>query len=258
MKIWLQTSTAIGRDPLWTPYEESLKKHSQKIARQGTTVDVHGVEHMSTGIDRSAYIEYLNTSMVINNAVRAEREGFDAFALTCMLDPGFFELKEVVDIPIAFSLECSAHFASIFAPKFALLAYNEVILRRMSERIKFYGVEDKLVPSPSFTVTLEALQGGFKDPEPLLKLARPVVKKAAENGADMLISLCGCMNMIFVTHGIKAIEGIPIVDSVGISIKTAELMVDFRKMGMERVSRGLYSRLGKEELATVRKLYKVE
>lgn len=258
MRIWLQSAAALGRDSMWADYEKVLKKHVQAVARPDTTVDLHGVKVMTTGIDRSHYFESLNTAQIINNALKAEKKGYDAFALACMLDPGFFELREVVNIPIAFSLESACYVSCLLAPKFALLAYSDIMLQRLTEYVKHYGLGERLVPSGCFSTTLEALQDGFKDPEPLLKGAREVAKKAAEQGADMLISTCGCLNMIFINHGIREIEGVPVIDSVGTVVKTAEFLVDLKNIGVDRVNRGLYTRVTKEELSAVRKLYKIE
>ena len=152
MKIWLQSASAIGKDPLWEPYEKSLIEHALKVPRSGTTVDVHGVDKMSTGIDRSRYIEFLNTPKIIDNAIQAEGEGYDAFALTCMLDPGFYELREVVDIPVVFPLETSCHIACLLAPKFAILAHSDIQFQRITESIKRYGLQERLVPCPSFRI----------------------------------------------------------------------------------------------------------
>jgi len=125
MRIWLQSASAIGKDPLWESYEKALIEHAQRVPRPGTTVDVHGVAKMSTGIDLSRYIEFLNTPQIIDNAIQAKRGGYDAFALTRMLAPGFFELREAVDIPVVFAFETSCHIACLLGPKFALLAYRE-------------------------------------------------------------------------------------------------------------------------------------
>ena len=258
MKIWLQSADAVGTDPLFEPYQNALIQHSQKVARPGTTVDVHGVEVSSTLLDRSRYIESLNTPQIIDNALRAEREGYDAFALTCMLDPGFYELREVVDIPVVFPLETNCHIACLLAPKFALLGHNEHILRRRTEYVKNLGLGERLVPCPSFSVSLVALSGGFNNPEPVIKEVRGVARKAAEQGADMLVSLCGNLTMILVTNGITEIEGIPFMDSVGVAIKTAELLVDLKKMGVDRVRRGLFTPLTKEQLSDARRLYNAE
>lgn len=258
MRIWLQSGAAIGKDQLWESYEKVLVKHAQEVARPGNTVDVHGVEVMTTGIERSRYIGSLNTLQIVNNAIKAEKEGYDAFALTSMLDLGFFELREVVDIPVALSLESACHVACLLAPKFALLGYNDISLRRLTEHIKHYGLGERLIPSGSFATTLEVLQEGFKDPEPVLKGVRQVARKAGEQGADILISTCACLSMILVANGIREIEGIPVMDSVGTVVKAAELLVDLKNIGVDRVNRGFYTRMTKEELRAVRKLYKVD
>jgi Asp/Glu/hydantoin racemase len=251
MRIWLQSGAAVGTDLLWEPYERVLRSHAQKIARPGNTVDLHGVKQMTTAVDRSYYLSTLSTLQVVDSAIKAEEEGYDAFALTSMLDLGFFELREVVNIPVVLSLETTCHIASLLAPKFALLGYNEISIRRLTELIKHYGLSERFVVGGSFTTTLEALQEGFKDPEPVLKGAIQVARKVREQGADMLISTCACLNMILVANGIREIEGIPVIDSVGTAIKTAELLIDLKGIGIDRVNRSLYSRLKKEELVTI-------
>lgn len=258
MRIWLQSADAVGHDPLFEPYQKALMKHAKEVARPGTTVDVYGVKVGATGLDRSRYLEFLNTPQVIENAIRAEREHYDAFAMTCMLDPGYYELREVLNIPVVLPLEANCHVACLLAPKFALLAHNDILLRRQTNYVKHLGLGERLVPSTAFDVSLPVLQNGFKDPEPVVKEVRAIARKAGENGADMLVSICGNLTMILVSHGITEIEGIPFLNSVGTAIKTAEFLVDLKKIGIERVKRGLFTRPGKEEVAAARKLYGVE
>lgn len=258
MRIWLQSVGAIGKDPMWKPYEKVLVAHAKKVVRPDTEVTIHGVQVMTTGIDRSHYFESLNTAQVIDNAIKAEKEGYDAFAVNCMMDPGFYALKEVVNMPVAHALEACCYVAAMFAPKFALLSYNEIQRRWVVDVVKQYGLGERLVPSRSFATTLEALVTGFNDPSQVLKGAKEAAKTAADNGADMLVPTCGCLNMVLVANGIKEIEGIPVIDTVGTVLKTAELLVELKKIGLERVNRGLYSRVTKKELSTVRKMYGVK
>lgn len=74
----------------------------------------------------------------------------------------------------------------------------------------------------------------------------------------MLIPSCMCLNMIFAKNGVKDIDGVPILDTVGALVKTAELMVDPKAIGISRSKSGLYAPVSKEELTQVRKLYGVE
>lgn len=258
MKIWLQSADAFENSPLFEPYQRALMKRAKEVARPDTTVDVYGVEVCATGLDRSRYLEFLNTPQVIDNAIKAEREHYDAFAMTCMLDPGYYELREVVNIPVVLPLEANCHIACLLAPKFALVAHNDIILRRQTNYVKHLGLGERLVPTPAFNVSLPTLLKGFDDPEPVLTEVKKIAIKAAENGADMLISLCGNLTMILVSQGITEIENIPFMDSVATAIKAAELLVDMKKIGIERVRHGLFTRPHKEEVAAARKLYGVE
>lgn len=256
MKIWLHSATALETDPAFEPYRKALIKHSQKVARTGTQVDVHGgIEVMSAMMDRARYIQSLNIPNIVDNALQAEKEGCDAFVLTCMYDPGFYDLREVLSIPVVFPLETCCTLACLLAPKFTLLGHSDIHLRRLTDMVKNYGLSERYVLCPSFNISLQAMNAGFTDPEPVLKELRPIVKVAAQQGADMLISTSGNLNMILVTHGIKEIEGIPFMDSVGAGIKAAELLVDLKNIGIERARRGLFTPLSKEQLAHVRRIY---
>lgn len=258
MKIWVQSTSALDKDQLWEPYARVLRKHVQETAKPGTTADVHGVEVMSPAKSWLSYAELLNVAQEVNNAIQAEREGYDAFVLLCMSDPGFYELRQVVNIPVVNAGETAFHMASLLAPKFALLAYNEAPLRKQTENARHYGFGERLVPSGAFGLTLTELQGGFSDPEPVLKGAREVARKAKEQGAAMLIPGCNCLNMILVANNIREVEGIPVLDGVGTAVKMAELLVELKGMGIDRSSLGSYTRVSKEELIAIRKLYGVE
>ena len=67
---------SLAVDPVWAPYQESLKKHVQGVAREGTQVDVHGVKFVDPMLERSHYVRYLNEAQVIENAITAEMEGY--------------------------------------------------------------------------------------------------------------------------------------------------------------------------------------
>ena len=81
MRIWYQSSVAIGRNPVFRPYEEAIARNMRTVARPDTTVDIHGVERMTPHYERSRYARYLNGISIVRNAVRAQAEGVDADAI---------------------------------------------------------------------------------------------------------------------------------------------------------------------------------
>ena len=255
MRIWYQSSIPLGVDPGFSAYEESLRKHCREVARSDSSVDVYGTEVLSEKIESSRYIESLHISHILKNAIRAEREGYDVFAMGCMLDPGFLDVREVIRIPVVFGAEVCFHLACMLAQKFALLGYNEGVLRRVSQEVEKYGLEKWLIPSDSFSISLIELQNGFKRPQHIISEVGSIAGKAAGRGAGALLSTCNCLNMILVDNGVREVEGLTVVDNVGVTVKAAEFMADLNKIGIGRSKKGAYAPLAREDLANVRKMY---
>lgn len=258
MQIWYQSSTSLGVDPIWRPYQESLERHVQKVARPGTKVEVHGVEFTHPLVEQSNYVKYLNQAQIINNAIRADREGYDVFCLGCTLDPGFLEIREVVNIPVAFLSESCFHLASILANKFSLLSYNKSILLALEQKIRQYGLEKQFIPCSPFSLTMPDLLSGFDNPEPIVDAVKQAGREAIERGAGILLSSCNILNMVLVNCGLREIDGVFILDTAGALVKVGEFMVDLKQAGISRSKSGLYSPLSKEELTNIRRTYGIE
>ena len=159
MKIWYQSYSPVGTDSRWGYYEEALKKHIPKIARPDTEVDIHGVEVFAPKMLKSSYLQYLHIAQVFEKALQAEREGYDAFVLGGMRDFAYLELKELIDIPVAFIAEASYSLAYLLALKFSIIEINATGLQARAALMKRYGVEDRGMPPQRI---------------PLLKLELPV------------------------------------------------------------------------------------
>jgi len=74
-----------------------LKNYVKKVARPDTKVDVHGVAKYSPKMPDSDYMQFLHLPQVIENALQAEREGYDAFCIGGTLDLGHIYLREILD-----------------------------------------------------------------------------------------------------------------------------------------------------------------
>ena len=68
-----------------------------------------------------------------------------------------------------------------------------------------------------------------------------VTKKAGEavaNGASVLIPSALPLGLWLLQQGINEINGAQVLDSLGCALKMAELMVDLRKIGIQRAAYG--------------------
>jgi len=255
MKIWYQSGASLGRDPSWTEYETTLKTYLNKIARPGTQVDVHGVELFSHTDDKFRYEEYFHDRQIVENAIRAEREGYDAFCVGCARDPAAVALREVVEIPVCNLLETSMHMACLLSPNFSLLAHGKALLRRQVELVKRYGLSDRFIECSSFEVTLDDLQGGFRDPRVVVDPAKAVAREAASKGVCMFVNACGCLNAIMGKFCLREIGDIPVLDGAALAIKVTEMLVDLRGIGVNRSKLGSFTPVPKHVLKSVLELY---
>ena len=259
MKIWVQSGSGLAKDAktasYGSHYEEFLKKHFQKVARPGTSVDLFGIEGTPVGKDRYYSSQHVVEAAIIKSALRAEKEGYDAIAVLITLDLGFHEIRELVDIPVVFNTESSLHIACMSASKFAFMTHNQPLLLRMSELPKRYGLSERMVPGGYLNLTYDDFPKMYKDPKPYIERFAEEARRVIKQGADVLLFAGNPVNMFMVEQGVKEIDGVPVLDVCGTLIKVAELMVDLRKMGISRSKRGLCAPPSKEELVQLRKLY---
>jgi len=249
----------MGFDPRWKNYEEDLKNYVQKVARPGTKVDVHGVEKIAPRLIDSDYIYFLHIPQVIENALQAEREGYDAFCFGGALDVGHVYLREVLDIPVAFIAESSFYNACLLARKFTIIGINEGILRRQMELVKFHGLEERCVPGVHLGSSLLELVELFgENPQRVIDMFTEAARKVIAQGAGAIVPGYGALGAFFGQRGVRDIDGVPIVDIIAALIKTTEMLVDLKNLGVKRSRIGFYTYTSKEELIAARKLYGVE
>lgn len=257
MKILYQSAMALG-DPHFEAYEQFLKEHAQECVKPGTTVTVRGVKAHHPAMSHSFYIESLNSAGAIDNAIQAEREGYDAFAFGCMTDPEHRSIRECVTIPVAFALEASIHLACLLADKFTFLSHHAWLLQRAEGLIKEYGLWERYVPAGYKGFPEMDPMENFKDPGRLVEAISEQASEAVSKGASMLILSCLVCTAATIRHGIRSINGVPILDSSGAVVKTAEFLAEMKEIGIERSKQGLRAPLPREEVLEARKLWVAE
>ena len=256
MRIWYQGYVPTGFDSAWKTAEEYTAKYVRKVARPDTTVDIHGVEKMAAKMVDSEYIQFLHVSQVIEKVLQAEQEGYDAVCIGGTLDLGHTLLREILDIPIVFIAESSFHAACLLARKFGIVSIQEGILRRQMELVRYHGLEQRCVPGihlGSAMVEVGDLLG--KDSKRFTDMFKEAARKLIAAGAGAIVPGQGFVGAFFGEQGIRDVDGIPIVDTMAVLIKTAEMLGDLQKLGMKRSRAGQYTYASKEELLAARKLY---
>ena len=256
MRIWVQSAIAIGKDAQAGSYEKSLKRRTQEVARPDTIVDVHGIDVAPPGPDRYHLTEHIAISWIVKNARRAEKAGYDSFVVVCTLDPGFYELREMLDIPLVYILESSVQLACLLAPKFSFLTHNELLLLRVTEKVKQYGLGERMTPGACLDISVKDINTMYENPRPYLDALIEKGRKVIEQGANIILVSGNPVNLFLLDQGVREIDGVPILDVCGATVKFGEFMVDLKNIGIVRTKKGLYTTPSKEELATLLTFYR--
>lgn len=233
MKLMLSDPIpAMPGNPHWPWY----KKTVDAVARPGTTVDFVSLPDGYFSLPIGAYAFSYNAIGMVQNAYRAERKGYDAFLIGCAGDPGLKEARGLLNIPVVAPTESAAHLASMLGNRFSIIAFDPGAYARFESLIREYGLGNKLAGvrcHPAFIQQsyFSLMFSGDEGQKKFVELVTEEMSKAVrEDGAEALILGCTISSTVLTMHGIHEVDGAPILDSVAVEIKTAETLVDLRRV----------------------------
>ncbi|MGH9920159.1 MAG: aspartate/glutamate racemase family protein, partial [Nitrososphaerales archaeon] len=159
--------------------------------------------------------------------MRAEREGYDAVAISCFFDPGLREARSLVEIPVVSLCETSLYVATAAGGRFGLIGLGPMQMFVLDELVERYGARNRVVATlpmdpPVTEHDLEHIHGGGGA---LVERVEAVARKAVALGADLIIPAEGVLNTALVRRGVKTLAGVPVLDAYGTLLCHAEMLV---------------------------------
>jgi len=174
--------------------EKDRGKRFEKYVRPDTEVDVVFIDYGPSSIE-SRYDDVMAAPFAVKKAEWAEKNGYDAVAVSCMMDPGVKAAKEALDIPVVGPKEAANQLAQILGDKVATIYPRGITVLELSQN-----------PSKTFEV--------------LLKNS----KSALNGGAQVLI--LGCTGLTGFGKRLQEELGVPVLEGEGLALALAQLFVD--------------------------------
>jgi allantoin racemase len=239
-----------------------LAERALAVLGASTHADVHGVAPGTFPRDippvhmhHYRWANHLITIQVVENAMRAEREGYDAFALSCFIDPGVDLARSVVSIPVISSLWTSLTLAATVGRSYGLITLDRDTADAQANLVRDYGFSDSMMAIESLDppVTEHDLDGAFSEKSELVERFRGHAERLVAAGADVIIPAEGLLNTIMVRHGVQTVLDCPVVDSYGGLLALAEMLVQQRRQsGLTAGRRGAYAKPSTELIGHLR------
>jgi len=244
MRIWHQSFTVLEDLPA---YRAAMEAHVRKVVRPDTEVEMHGVlpgtypsNYPGTDLAYSALFAIHGMQWLVQ-AIKAQKGGFDAFAMATIPNPLIREIRSLVDVPVVGYGEASFHLACMLGRRFGLMLFIDRMIPLYEEQIAGYGLTTRCAAIVPAGLTFQDVLPAFANPEPLLARFRESARTLIKSGADVIVPGEMPLNVVLATHGVSEVDGVPIVDGLAVTLKLAELFADLkRSVGLAQSRHGWF------------------
>jgi allantoin racemase len=223
MRIWYQSFTDPAKD---TGYLRRLRDYLGGIADPGTEVDLDGLTPSASAFSR---LNELRCGLhAINRAIEVEAEGYDAVVIGHFQEPGLYEARSSVDIPVVGLGEASMHYALHAGRRFGLVTIHPIFTPIHQEQADRYGVASRLVGVTAMDAPLSDIIGAFTDDdaaERTLAAFAAAAEPLVDAGADVLIPAGGLPGLLIAARRGYAVRSVPVLNPLAIALKRAEMEV---------------------------------
>jgi len=264
MKIWYQSYSRYGYEAVWDEYGRTLEEKCRRILRPDVQIHVIGMPVMIRDIENWKALQYYQNVQVMNNMLKAEKEGYDAFVIGCTLDTGLAEGKSLLNIPVVGISEAAFHIAMTMGRLFAVVSSSPAFPEVWGELVVRYGVNSRYLSGPyMLNASEEEIASTLTQPQALIEKFKSAAERAVADGASVIIPAPAFLTTLAHRAGLTQIQGALVLDTVSVAVKTAEMLVDLKKIGIEPCRRiGVYCRpneeFRKEALSRLRPVFKIE
>ena len=235
MKIWYQSFVDYENA---STYWDTLRPYLDGISQADTTFHVEGI----TPFDSYAhpFVEFRCAREMICNAIRAEREGYDAFIVGHFQDSGLYEARAAVDIPVIALGEATMLWACQMGQRIGAVTINPRFIPGHLHQIEKYGLSKRVTNVEAMTFEPGQVLAAFGDVAKTEAVRAEFDRQAMpmiEAGVDVLIPGGGLPMLLFSEVDNHNVGGAPVLNGIPIIVKMAEMAVEMKRLTGQSVSR---------------------
>jgi allantoin racemase len=234
LRVWYQSFTDHDETRL---YHDRLEAHLNAAASEGNRIEVVGMRPPA----RKHRITELRCALeAVRNAVRAEREGYDAFILGHFQDAGLWEARSAVKIPVVGLGESAMLHACTLGHSIGLVTIHPLFISIHHDQIRRYGLEHRVVSVVAVDSSAGDYVRAFADPEAARALAAEYERKIGDlvkQGIEVVLPAGGLPSLLFGAQMTLSAAPAAVLDSTAIAVKSAEMAVDLMRFNGTAPSR---------------------
>ncbi len=242
--LYLQPSVGDKVNPMATEkFNNLIQEYLDRHTSPGYKISIRNIAYGGE-LPTSEYYVCVSAPYIVEEMLKAEKEGYAGIIVGCFGNPAVREAREVVNIPIVGPGEAACHLACLLGDRISILGTGAIIPHKglkLNEKYhhQFYtsiwrevqaqGLLGRVISIRTTGRSSEGGTGAFAEAgleseyEALLKQG---VKAIEEDGADVLV--LGCALMMGVADKLQKELGVPVVDSTLAAIKFVEMLISMK------------------------------
>jgi Asp/Glu/hydantoin racemase len=234
-RLWYQSFTDPDVD---TPYFVRLGDFVRSVVGPGFEVDPHGLQPG----DRYLHpiTEFRCAAQVIANALSAEQEGYSAFVIGHFQEPGLYEARAAVDIPVIGLGEVTMLHACTLGRKIGLVTINPVFIPYHEDQIARHGLGERVVAVRAVQAQVEHYNRAFDDEDEYRRMRDDFVRQVKpmlELGVDVIIPAGGYPMLLFGREPGFTVGGATVLNGLPVAVAAAETAVRLKHLNGTGTSR---------------------
>ncbi|MFC3219472.1 aspartate/glutamate racemase family protein [Tianweitania populi] len=221
-------------------YLRRLEDYLNGIAAAGTQVEVSGISPPDRDFGRLA--EFRCAIHAIDAGIGAEEAGYDAVVMGHFQDPGLYELRSALRIPVVGAGEATLHTASQLGRRLGLVTLDRAFEVWHHEQAELYGLGRRIQGVVGMGCRPEDFNACFAGDaiarDQLLRDFTACAMPLVEAGADVIVPAGVLPGLLIGGEPGFVVGYAPVVNCAAVALKSAEMWVQLRALSGLEPSRG--------------------
>jgi Asp/Glu/hydantoin racemase len=221
-------------------YMAKLASYLNEIAAPGTTVSVEGISPHDRDFGRLS--EFRCAIQAVDNGLAAQEAGFDAYVMGHFQDPGLYELRSALTIPVIGTGEATLLAASQLGRRLGLVTLDAAFEVWHYEQAERYGLGGRVTHVTGMGCRPEDFSAAFAGDEiaraRMLRDFAACAQPLVEHGADVIIPAGVLPGLLLCSERGLKVGHAPVVNCAAVALKSVEVWVQLHRLNGTEPSRG--------------------
>lgn len=204
-------------------WNELTYSYCRKTVSSETDIYVKNLSKGPKAIEYD-YDREIAAPYVVEEVIKADKEGFDAIVINCFDDPGLDAAREVSDKLVLGIGETSIMAALLLGHRIAIISTGRQSVPIYHKKTMALGIKDRIVHIAGIDIGVLDIRKDINKVKEIL--FREIEDSVKQHGSEVVV--LGCGGFIGLAEELSTKAGVPVIDPTLVTVKIAESLAKLR------------------------------